>query len=157
MTYISLVVKFIASTVIAISVASTTAPLKGPEVVTEQPAVIAAQVTPPVAVVRQSDGKDCVEFTSIIEKYDWPTETAMQVCKEESQGNPSNIGDKDTDYVSCGLMQIRALPGRLSCEELKDPEVNIAFAYQLWQEQGWAPWSVCQTKVDCDLGIVKIK
>src|SRR5688500_1120414 len=54
------------------------------------------------------------------EKYAWPVHEALQVCDAESHGNPNAVGDTDTAYVSCGLMQVRTLPGRPSCTELKD-------------------------------------
>jgi hypothetical protein len=54
--------------------------------------------------------------------------------------NPSQIGD---DYpingkhiVSVGVFQIRALPGRPSIEELKNPDVNIAEAYKIFKRDG---------------------
>jgi hypothetical protein len=125
--------------------------------VVNEPPVVAVATTPPplVAVVRKTEvqkshnQEDCTEYASLINEYDWDTSTAMNVCKYESRGNPNAVGDGDTEYVSCGLMQIRTISGRPSCEELKDPKKNMAAAYRIWKESGWSPWSVCGTKVDC--------
>ena len=74
----------------------------------------------------------------------------MQVCRAESQGNTHAVGDGHTPYVSCGVFQVRTLPGRPSCEKLKIPEVNIDFAYKLYKTNGWQPWSVCKNgMVNC--------
>jgi hypothetical protein len=86
---------------------------------------------------------DCEEYRSEIEKYDWPVETAMWVCYEESNGYPNAVGDTTTKYVSVGLFQIRTLDGRPSEVELKDVKTNIEWAYKIWKEGGWQPWSVC--------------
>lgn len=83
----------------------------------------------------------CEEYRSLIEKYPWPVATAMQICKDESRGIAVKVGDKDTAYVSCGLMQIRTLPGRPSCKKLKDPEYNIGYAFKIWKNEGFFPWS----------------
>ena len=65
---------------------------------------------------------------------------------KESGCNPNAIGDNHQinglHAPSCGLMQIRTLAGRPSCEELKVPEVNIEWAYKIWRSQGYGAWSV---------------
>lgn len=124
-----------------------------PQVSTEPPlaSVEIAEInaTSSVAVIPKTRA-DCTKYETTIKKYDWEDDIAMEVCRHESEGDKNAIGDKDTLYVSCGLMQIRSLPDRPSCEALKDPEANIAYAYQLWKEKGWAPWkTTCETKVDC--------
>lgn len=155
MTHTSLLVKML---VTSIFVSSATLPYDlviNPEAVKENSAKVISSTTP-LAVVStkitktKKDKGDCTKYSFIFEKYDWPVDIAMQVCKYESQGNEKSIGDRDTNYASCGLMQIRTLPGRPSCEELKDPETNIEFAYNLWSDNGWRPWSVCQKLVDCE-------
>lgn len=96
-------------------------------------------------------GKSCGKYEDIIKKYDWPLNIAMAVCAAESGGNTNAIGDGNTQYVSCGLFQIRTLPGRPTCYQLRDPEFNVDYAYQLWKRAGWPPWSVCRGSVDCGL------
>lgn len=69
------------------------------------------------------------------------------ICLAESSGNTNAVGD---NYViaglhapSCGLMQIRTLKGRPSCEELKNPELNMEWAWKISnQGTNWNPWSV---------------
>jgi hypothetical protein len=88
-------------------------------------------------------GMHCEQYREIFERYPWPVDVALRVCEAESNGNPNAVGDGHIPPVSCGLMQIRTLPGRPSCEALKDPEFNIQYAYDMWSRKGWRPWSVC--------------
>jgi hypothetical protein len=71
--------------------------------------------------------------------------------KGESGCEHTSVGDKKISYyangrlegVSCGLMQIRVLAGRPSCEELQDPATNIAWAYKIsGNGASFRPWSV---------------
>ena len=73
--------------------------------------------------------------------YDWGKKTAYAVCMAESGGNHLAYGDGGTAYPSIGLMQIRTLPGRPSKEQLEDPQFNMQYAYNMWQSQGFQPWS----------------
>jgi len=153
MFYTSIVTKLLASAILAVSVVI---PSKTPEQlpsVAMPTSTIAVVVVPSLAkelaISQDKKLNDCSKYTSIMEKYDWATTTAMSVCKAESGGNPRAVGDSDTEFVSCGLMQIRTIVGRPTCEELKDPETNIAYAYYLWSKEGWTPWSVCRTLVSC--------
>lgn len=84
---------------------------------------------------------DCLQYLDIIDDYDWPVEEVLQICKDESKGDPMAIGDRHLRNVSCGLMQINMLKGRPSCAEMQDPVKNIAFAYKLYLERGFCPWS----------------
>lgn len=64
----------------------------------------------------------------------------MSVLHCESGGDPWATGGD-----SLGLMQIHypshaARVGYVR-EALYDPAVNIAVAYAIWSESGWAPWS----------------
>lgn len=86
-------------------------------------------VTPNVA--------DC----TLTSKYDWNTKIAYATCLAESHGNTNAVGDVNTKYVSCGLMQIRTLPGRPTCEQLKNPQFNMDYAYRLYKAHGFQPWS----------------
>lgn len=151
MTYAFFLAKFIMPAVLASYISmpqiiqtSTTVQIESP--------VVSAVATTTQEIVKPVGNKkgNCLEYADIIETYNWPTSTAMEVCKHESAGNATSVGDGDTEYVSCGLMQIRTLPGRPTCEELKVPERNIEYAYNLWVQEGWHPWSVCRDLVDCD-------
>ncbi len=151
----SIVAKVVTSTVFAVSAVSVSF-LPADTIKVEEPApVVVATSSPsvqksfPKKVQNKRAKGDCLAYKDILDNYEWPVDIALEVCKAESSGNPNNIGDKHTAYVSCGLMQVRALPGRPSCEQLKNPETNIAFAYELWRKEGWRPWSVCRTVVDC--------
>lgn len=69
----------------------------------------------------------------------------MEIMRIEStyKGVPCNhvaIGDSNTPYESCGLLQVRTLPGRPSCDELMDPAFNVAYAYSIYKEQGMNAW-----------------
>lgn len=95
----------------------------------------------------------CEQYIALIQQYDWNVSIATNVMRAESGCNPSAVGDNRVIgglYApSCGLFQIRTLKGRPSCEELKKPEVNIAYAYRLYLANKWSPWSVCRRVVRC--------
>lgn len=82
----------------------------------------------------------------MVQQYDWNVDTMMYAMQKESNCNPNAVGDNRVIggiYApSCGLLQVRTLKGRPSCEELKDPATNIATAYRVWQGQGYRAWSV---------------
>jgi hypothetical protein len=70
----------------------------------------------------------------------------MKVVECESGRRPgvqpkNKNGTKDT-----GLAQINDVhkeqveENGWTTEDLKDPKVNLNFAYQLYREQGWRPW-----------------
>lgn len=75
--------------------------------------------------------------------------TAKAIMRAESGCDASAIGDNHITYaqngttygMSCGLFQIRFLPGRPNCEQMKNPSENIAYAGQLFKGQGFRPWS----------------
>lgn len=73
----------------------------------------------------------------IIKRYDWDTAEAISVANCESSLNPEAINSTPPDK-SIGIYQINTYGSlakdRPSIEELKNPEVNIAFAYKLWSE-----------------------
>ena len=88
----------------------------------------------------------CEAYRGLIAKYDWNVETMMYAMQKESSCNPLAVGDNypinGLLAPSCGLLQVRVLSGRPSCEELKDPATNIAAAYNIWKSQGYRAWSV---------------
>ena len=66
-------------------------------------------------------------------------------CESGGDPNAHNTAGED----SRGLMQINVGPGahtQWASYNLFDPETNLRLAYQLWQSQGWAPWS-CAYKI----------
>lgn len=95
----------------------------------------------------------CEAYRAEISKYNWNVSIAMKVMKAESGCRTTAIGDNRVIggiYApSCGLFQIRTLKGRPSCDQLKHPATNIAWAYKLYGASGWSPWSVCKTVVRC--------
>lgn len=74
---------------------------------------------------------------------------AIAIAKAESHLNPNAKGDMHIEFTkdgitmghSCGVFQIRVLPGRPDCETLKDPEFNIKYAKQMFDRSGFTPWS----------------
>lgn len=74
---------------------------------------------------------------------------AKAIMRAESGCRHDAVGDNHITYaqngttygMSCGLFQIRFLPGRPNCEQMKNPSENIAYAGQLFRSQGFRPWS----------------
>lgn len=80
---------------------------------------------------------------SLIKKY-FPKEehdNAIAVMQCESSGRADAIGDGHLNPKSYGLFQIRAFEGRPSPEDLLNPEKNVIFAAELWEKEGWKPWT----------------
>lgn len=119
-----------------------------PEVQPEQ-----ATVETPAPIEQVSHPVGCENYRQLISQYDWNVDTFLQIASAESGCNPYAVGDNRVIggiYApSCGLFQVRTLASRPSCEELKDPATNIAWAYRIYQGQGHGAWSVCRTKVNC--------
>lgn len=89
----------------------------------------------------------CEQYRYLVEQYSgWNVDTMMYAMKKESSCNTSSVGDNriigGIYAPSCGLLQIRTLQGRPTCEQLKDPATNIQWAYKIWQGQGYSAWSV---------------
>lgn len=105
--------------------------------IVEEPVVVA----PVAPIIPATVTGDCLQYLDIIDDYDWPIEEVLQICKDESKGDPMAIGDRHLRNISCGLMQINMLKGRPSCAEMQDPVKNIAFAYKLYLERGFCPWT----------------
>lgn len=105
--------------------------------------------TPPEPVATHPIG--CEHYRHLVQQYDWNVEVAIRIMQAESSCNPYSVGDNypinGLHAPSCGLFQIRTLPGRPTCEELKNPEVNIAWANRLYQANGYSPWSVCNNGI----------
>lgn len=156
MTYTSLMVKMLVTTVFATSLIAMPQPVNTTELIGAGATMTIPTSTPPVAVVKKSvirKSGDCSKYASLLEKYDWSTTTAMQICTDESHGYPETINwndkhkDKNGDLIcisSRGLMQIGCIhAGKLgsTLETLLDPEINVAVAYEIYKESGWCPWT----------------
>lgn len=112
---------------------------------TDAEATPIAQVTPP-----EPPKTGCDAYDDLLARYFGDSiRIAKAVMQAESGCNPASVGDGHLTYVqdgvtygmSCGLFQIRFLPGRPSCEQMKNPSENIAYAGQMFAGQGWSPWS----------------
>jgi hypothetical protein len=76
-------------------------------------------------------------------------DTAVAVAKAESGLAPGAVGDMHLTFfhegrlmgMSCGVFQVRVLPGRPDCETLKNVDANLKKARQLYESSGWTPWS----------------
>jgi soluble lytic murein transglycosylase-like protein len=105
----------------------------------------------PKPVVKHPMG--CENYRELVSQYNWNVSVILQIMKAESSCNPAAVGDnypiRGLLAPSCGLMQIRTIGDRPSCEALKDPATNIAWAYRIYQSQGYPAWTVCRTKVAC--------
>lgn len=73
----------------------------------------------------------------------WPFEqryNAWLVANCESgwwTGAHADVGED-----SRGVFQLNVLAHpELAAWNLYDPQINAYFAYQLWQQQGWSPWT----------------
>lgn len=79
-----------------------------------------------------------------MEKYDgWNVDIMLGICELESDGvaTASNWHDShDGCNGSFGLLQVACVHG-VAREDLYDPATNIKVAYQLWQSNGYAPWT----------------
>ena len=97
---------------------------------------------------------NCEDYRGLLSQYSgWNVDTMLRAMRLESGCNPRAVGDQ---YViggiyapSCGLLQNRVLPGRPSCEELKDPATNIASSYKIWQSQGYCAWTTLHGTPSC--------
>lgn len=107
------------------------------------------------AVEKSTGGEDSLTAESspetlIKEVFGDKAEIAIAIAKAESQMNPEAVGDKHIEFErdgvtmghSCGLFQVRVLPGRPDCETLKDPKKNIEYAKRIYDSRGdFTAWS----------------
>ncbi|HHH12541.1 MAG TPA: hypothetical protein ENJ77_01545, partial [Candidatus Moranbacteria bacterium] len=82
----------------------------------------------------------------IRETFPEDPDTAVAIAHCESRLDPTQVGDKHTEYYSYGVFQIRLLPGRvkyagLTAKKLLDPRENIAYARKIYDRFGWKPWT----------------
>ncbi|KKL28309.1 hypothetical protein LCGC14_2376450 [marine sediment metagenome] len=79
-----------------------------------------------------------LSYRPLICSYSWPCETALRIVGCESNGDPAA-----TNGVSWGLFQINAIHAWRwpdFWEHWSDPMRNTQYAWELYQEQGFAPW-----------------
>lgn len=99
-----------------------------------------------VASAQSAGSGNCESYRHLVAQYDWNVDTMMRAMRLESSCNPNAVGDTRVIggiYApSCGLLQVRTLPGRPSCDQLKNPAFNIQTAYNIWKGQGYRAWTV---------------
>jgi len=135
---------------VAVSTSEQPAIAEIPQPITEQP----KEAPQPVAV--QSVPQPiigCEQYRLLLSQYDWNVNVMQAIMKAESSCSTNAVGDNypinGIHAVSCGLLQIRTLASRPSCDQLKDPATNIAWGYKIYTSQGYRAWSVCRSKVAC--------
>ena len=66
-------------------------------------------------------------------------DTAIRICKAESNFNPQAINKKTDCY---GLFQIRAKyhQDKIQGRDILSPDVNIEVAYKIFKSNGWSAW-----------------
>jgi hypothetical protein len=77
----------------------------------------------------------------LLTQYDWNINIAYAIMLAESGGNPNAENWKDNHRVcsgSFGLFQLACFRGNINT--LKDPEINVKMAYELYKREGWRPW-----------------
>mgnify|MGYP001388050227 CR=1 FL=1 len=76
-------------------------------------------------------GVDGIE--GLVCSYEWPCGEALAVARCESGLDPNAVSP---DGANIGVFQINVVhgyyPGLIA---------NVAKAYEIWRDQGWAPWS----------------
>lgn len=117
-----------------------------------QPQVVQENTVTPIVT---STASNCDAYDALIAENFGAENliTAKAVMRAESSCRADAVGDNHITYVqdgttygmSCGLWQIRYLPGRPSCEEMKDPAKSTAYAATLFRANGWKPWAAWST------------
>lgn len=113
------------------------------------PAVVPEQPKPEPAPVQVAKlPTNCEAYRSLVAKYNWNVNVAMNVMRAESGCNPYAVNRTDNHKVcmgSYGLFQISCHSGAVY-----DPAANVSIAYSKYQARGWQPWGVCTSgKVSC--------
>ena len=109
------------------------------------PAPAAAPVAPP-APPQATPAPPTDGLEAIVCSYSWPCDQALDVARCES--GVDRAGRLDgifaTSGSSYGVFQLNGIHARRFpgfWEKWMDPATNVAWAYQIWSEQGWRPWS----------------
>jgi hypothetical protein len=116
-------------------------------VVEPVPAPVAAKVPQPTV-----HPKGCENYRDLYTRvFGSKADVFLKIANKESSCNPMAVGDKHLTYwqggieygMSCGLLQVRYLPGRPNCSEMQDPTANAQYALNLYNSGGFRHWSVC--------------
>jgi len=99
--------------------------------------VVSETPAPSVAPVAASGG-DCA---SELGKYDWPQADAYKIMLQESSNDPNRVNDNPaTGDYSVGCFQVNIIgtliAGRPNEQQLKDPELNVKWAYDHYVNEG---------------------
>ncbi len=100
--------------------------------------------SPGPAPVDPESGSDVGgDIAAIICSYGWDCRQALGVVYGNWRcPNGESGGDPNAEYNgNYGLFQINASAHGEEPSMLKDPAYNVAVAYRIWLDQGWAPWS----------------
>lgn len=101
-----------------------------------KPAVTLATQTAQVQTVAQG----CDSYRKVFDSYAWNVNTAIAICKAESNGNTNAISPSQDR----GLMQINAIHADMvnyNLNALYNPVTNISVAYRVYLSQGWYGWT----------------
>lgn len=80
----------------------------------------------------------CIPIQTLIRSYDWEDDIALDVFFCESSYNPLAVGG----LLERGIAQIHPVHiGQIDWENAFNPKVNLDYAYALWLQRGWQPWS----------------
>ena len=108
---------------------------------TPKPSTLAQQIAYTEA---QSTGSTVLLVCS----YEWDCETALSIMWRESRGDPlaySTIPVWDSrsyiHYARCLFQLLSPMHDDYFMGDWRDPEVCIAAAYRLYQDEGWEPWN----------------
>ena len=133
-------------------------PVNVPEIV--EPIVKTEPVVEPVVVAQTAPKvtqptihpKGCENYRDLYTRvFGSKADVFLKIANKESSCNPMAVGDKHLTYwqggieygMSCGLLQVRYLPGRPSCSQMQDPTANAQYALNLYNSGGFGHWSVC--------------
>lgn len=135
----------------------TDTPAKATETQIVEPVVepVPAPVKPVVAKVVQpkvTHPIGCENYRELYTRvFGSKADVFLRIANKESSCNPMAVGDKHLTYwqngiqygMSCGLLQVRFLPGRPNCSEMQNPEANARYALNLYNSGGYRHWTVC--------------
>jgi hypothetical protein len=104
------------------------------------PRVSYIRVEVPVEVIKQPETIDeMIEFV-----FGDQADEAKRIAMCESTMNPNATHVNTGGSIDAGLMQINSVHG-VPVRYLKNPMINLLIAKQIYDAQGWNPWT-CQRK-----------
>lgn len=100
----------------------------------------------PVEVLPAPEAPPLDGLEALICSYSWPCAEALAVARCESGVDAAGrlAGTAAVGGSSYGLFQINAVHAYRwpqFWDEWMDPTKNTEWAFQLWSEQGWSPWT----------------